>query len=113
MAPAELEGHLLDHPDVADSCVVGVPDDYSGELPLAFVALSESALERVKKDPAEAGRIKAALMKVRIKGVIHYSIVISHGPPCSMSPTRRWNTNGLRAASSSWIVFRRIRAANC
>ena len=65
MAPAELEGHLLDHPDVADCCVVGVPDDYSGEVPLAFVSLSENALGRVKKDPSEGARIKTALIKVR------------------------------------------------
>lgn len=39
VAPAELEGHLLDHPDVADACVVGIPDDFSGEVPLAFVVL--------------------------------------------------------------------------
>ncbi|EKM61281.1 uncharacterized protein PHACADRAFT_168715 [Phanerochaete carnosa HHB-10118-sp] len=63
VAPAELEGHLLDHPDVADCCVVGVPDDYSGELPLAFVALSEAALERIKGEPAAAERIKTALIK--------------------------------------------------
>ncbi|KAF8167711.1 amp dependent CoA ligase [Crassisporium funariophilum] len=37
VAPAELEGHLLLHPDVADACVVGIPDEYSGEVPLAFI----------------------------------------------------------------------------
>ncbi|KAI0917584.1 hypothetical protein AcW2_007685 [Taiwanofungus camphoratus] len=63
VAPAELEGHLLDHPDVSDVCVVGVADDYSGELPLAFVVPSLAALGRMKRDPTEAGRIKAALMK--------------------------------------------------
>ena len=47
VAPAELEGHLLGHPRVADACVVGVPDEYSGELPMAFVVL--------KADPAAAG----------------------------------------------------------
>ena len=65
MAPAELEGHLLDHPDVADCCVVGIPDDYSGEVPLAFVSLSDSARERLKKNSAEGEKIKAALIKVR------------------------------------------------
>lgn len=29
VAPAELEGCLLDHPDVSNACVVGVPDEYS------------------------------------------------------------------------------------
>jgi len=29
VAPAELEGCLLDHTDVSNACVVGIPDDYS------------------------------------------------------------------------------------
>ena len=33
VAPAELEGCLLDHAAVSDACVVGVPDDYSAYLP--------------------------------------------------------------------------------
>lgn len=32
VAPAELEGCLLDHAAVSDACVVGVPDDYSARL---------------------------------------------------------------------------------
>lgn len=37
VAPAELEGALLEHDEVLDACVVGVPDDRSGEAPKAFV----------------------------------------------------------------------------
>ncbi|ORY82081.1 phenylacetyl-CoA ligase [Protomyces lactucae-debilis] len=39
VAPAELEAALLDHPDIADAAVIGIPDDYSGELPKGFVVL--------------------------------------------------------------------------
>jgi acyl-CoA synthetase (AMP-forming)/AMP-acid ligase II len=35
--PAELEGILLEHPDVVDACVIGKPDDEAGEIPKAFV----------------------------------------------------------------------------
>ena len=66
MAPAELEGHLLEHPDVADACVVGLPDEYSGELPLAFVVLTAKALERVKGDPRAVAALKETLKKVRL-----------------------------------------------
>ena len=66
VAPAELEGLLLDHPDVDDACVVGVPDEYSGELPLAFIVLSPKAAERVKKNPSEEAKTKEALQKVRL-----------------------------------------------
>lgn len=37
VAPAELEDLLLGHPKVEDVAVMGMPDDYSGELPKAFV----------------------------------------------------------------------------
>jgi acyl-CoA synthetase (AMP-forming)/AMP-acid ligase II len=39
VAPAELEGCILDHRDVAYACAVPISDDYSGEVPLAFVVL--------------------------------------------------------------------------
>ncbi|KZS99949.1 amp dependent CoA ligase [Laetiporus sulphureus 93-53] len=72
VAPAELEGFLLTHPDVSDACVVGLPDDYHGDLPLAFVVPSVSALERIKKDPAEGERVKAALIKYVADGKVYY-----------------------------------------
>jgi len=37
VAPAELEGILLEHPDVADACVIGKPEEEAGEIPKAFV----------------------------------------------------------------------------
>ncbi|PBK61302.1 acetyl-CoA synthetase-like protein [Armillaria solidipes] len=43
VAPAEIEDHLMSHPHVADVCVVPIADEYSGELPLAFVVPSTQA----------------------------------------------------------------------
>lgn len=37
VAPAELEGLLSEHPMVAESAVVGRPDERRGEVPVAFV----------------------------------------------------------------------------
>lgn len=65
VAPAELEGHLLTHHDVADVCVVSIPDDYSGELPLAYIVLSEQASRRVAGNARAALQLKAVLSKVR------------------------------------------------
>lgn len=42
VAPAELEGLILDHPMVADVCVVQKPDERAGELPKAFVVLRDN-----------------------------------------------------------------------
>jgi 4-coumarate--CoA ligase len=64
VAPAELEGCILDHPNVTDTCVVGIQDEYSGELPLAFVVLRPDAAKRVEESPDAADEIKASIMKV-------------------------------------------------
>ena len=66
--PAELEGHLLTHPGVGDVCVVGVPDEFSGELPLAFVVPSGGAAARLAG--GEEARVRADIMKVRALGLL-------------------------------------------
>ncbi|KAI0944129.1 hypothetical protein AcV7_002036 [Taiwanofungus camphoratus] len=72
VAPAELEGLLLSHSDVSDVCVVGVPDDYSGEVPLAFVVPRASALQRMRQDSREANIIKNSLVKYVEDSVMYY-----------------------------------------
>ena len=37
----ELENHLMEHPSVAEACVVAVPDEKWGERPLATVVVAE------------------------------------------------------------------------
>lgn len=41
--PAELEAILLTNPMIKDAAVIGVPDEKSGELPMAFVVKYENA----------------------------------------------------------------------
>lgn len=48
-----------------DTCVIGVPDEYSGEVPLAFVVPSPAALNRIKQDHAETDKLKAEITQVR------------------------------------------------
>jgi acyl-CoA synthetase (AMP-forming)/AMP-acid ligase II len=44
VVPSELEGKLIEHPAVADSCVVGTwVEDQATELPVAFVVVSAEA----------------------------------------------------------------------
>ena len=62
VAPAELEGHLLSNPLVSDVCVVGVPDEYSGEVPFAFIVPSAEASERIRR--GEGSLVKAQVAKV-------------------------------------------------
>ncbi|KAJ8308077.1 hypothetical protein KUTeg_012951 [Tegillarca granosa] len=54
VAPAYLESVLLAHPDVADSAVIGIPDDVTGALPRAFIVrkrdISEDKILQYVKD---------------------------------------------------------------
>ena len=46
-------------------CVLGVPDPYSGEVPVALVVLGDEPKERVARDDKEAKRITISILKVR------------------------------------------------
>lgn len=53
----------MGHPDVLDACVVGVPDEYSGELPLAFVVLQPKAARKAKSSTKETEAMKHSVAK--------------------------------------------------
>jgi len=72
VAPAELEGCILEHQDVYAACVVGIPDEYSGEVPLAYVVLNADATRRVKERPEAAESIKASIIKHVADNKVHY-----------------------------------------
>ena len=137
VAPAELEGHLLDSPLVVDTCVVGIPDEYSGEVPLAFVVPSQIALDRIKKDIAEVDKVKAEIIKV-CKAVLSVSsqlcsatnvatllyillyfdnsllrYVLTRSCFSSLSQTQRYTTNDLPAASNLSTVSRKTQVESC
>ncbi|KAJ6590069.1 phenylacetyl-CoA ligase [Mycena vulgaris] len=63
VAPAELEGHLLGHPDVADVAVIGVPDDFAGELPYAFIVLEPQIASSVKNDSHVRTNVQDSIFK--------------------------------------------------
>ena len=64
MAPAELESLLLQHPDVADAAVIGVPDFHKGEVPMAWVVKSSGSTVS-EKDLTDfvAGNCLCAMLK--------------------------------------------------
>jgi len=50
---------------VDEVCVLGVPDPYSGEVPVALVVLGDEAKERVARDDLEAKKITISILKAR------------------------------------------------
>ncbi len=67
--PQQIEEALLQHPDVLVAAAVGEPDEYAGELPMAFVSLrpgarvspaelSAFANQRISERPAYPKRIE-------------------------------------------------------
>ncbi|QRW06027.1 AMP binding enzyme [Ceratobasidium sp. AG-Ba] len=89
VAPAELEGHLLDHPFVDDVGVIGLPDDYSGEVPLAFVALSPDAKKSGLSDIAMKNKLTKASLANHSQMIPKFDLCIR-----SLYQIRRLITNG-------------------
>jgi len=55
VAPAEVEGVLLEHPAVKDCGVVGRPDAAAGEIPVAFVVLRDEFIPGAKMEDELCG----------------------------------------------------------
>jgi acyl-coenzyme A synthetase/AMP-(fatty) acid ligase len=66
VAPAELEGHLLGHPDVIDAGVIGIPDEYSGEIPLAFIVLRPEIATSINDNSDVADIIRQSIFKASL-----------------------------------------------
>ncbi len=83
VAPAELEALLLSNPIVMDCMVVQKPDERAGELPVAFVVLSEAAS---KRDAEEVRKeiydfvAKVVARHKRLDGGIKFVDVIPKSP---------------------------------
>ena len=110
VAPAELEDLLLGHPKIEDVAVLGLPDDYSGEKPKAYVVLSGG-----KKGNDEVGKELIKYVqerKVRHKWITEVSLM-----PSTLYPHRSAKTGGhvwsnvltFTNRSSLWMRFRRVR----
>jgi acyl-CoA synthetase (AMP-forming)/AMP-acid ligase II len=44
VVPGEVEKALREHPAVAEACVVGAPDPWDGEVPVAYLVLRPDAV---------------------------------------------------------------------
>jgi len=74
VAPAELEGLLVDHPKVADAAVIGVhSEDHASELPRAYIAVQEAVpkTEETVKEIVDYLHAKVAPHK-RLRGGVRF-----------------------------------------
>ncbi|KAJ7712837.1 hypothetical protein B0H16DRAFT_1479073 [Mycena metata] len=62
VASAELEALLVTNLDITDCCVIGVSHKFSGQVPKAYAVLSKDAQDRIRQNPEDKERIKAALI---------------------------------------------------
>jgi acyl-coenzyme A synthetase/AMP-(fatty) acid ligase len=78
-----LEAHLLDHPYVADSAVIGIVDERAGEVPLAFIVKSKEANGISNDDVVKAVHEHVEQHKARhkwLKGGVRVLDVIPKSP---------------------------------
>lgn len=67
-----LVGHLLDHHAVADAGVVGVPDDFCGEVPVAFIQLQPEAARKIKDDSKASQNLQKDIAKYVADSKVDY-----------------------------------------
>ena len=77
VAPAELEGILLEHPSLADACVVGVTIR-GEELPRAYVVRKEG--EKVKEDEVKEWLSKRVSRTKRLDGGVVFVDAVPKNP---------------------------------
>ena len=87
--PRELEEVLAMHPEVLEAAVVGVRDEYRGELPVAYVALRAGARA---SGEALAAHCRANLARYKVPSRIH---IVEALPRTSVAKTdkntlRKW-----------------------
>ncbi len=128
--PAMIEEALLAHPEVQMAAAVGEPDEYAGEIPMAFVmlkpnasvsleALSAFAQSRISERPAYPRRIECmpaipmtAIGKVykpalRLRATEH----VLASRLASASLDGRYRVEGVDGGAGLSVVFRCLAAA--
>ena len=63
VSTSTLEQVLLDHGDIAEAAVVGVPDEVKGQIPLGLYVLKKDSK---RKDQIQIAKLLSSLAKIFI-----------------------------------------------
>ena len=81
VAPAELEGLLLEHPSIADAAVIGVPTPDGDESPRAYVVLQADEISRATTpEEIAAFMAKNVARHKRLTGGVYFADAIPKNP---------------------------------
>ena len=61
--PRRDGAHLNQHPFVSEVCIVGIPHEFHGELPFAFIVPEKKAAALVAKYPKEEAKLRDIIAK--------------------------------------------------
>jgi acyl-CoA synthetase (AMP-forming)/AMP-acid ligase II len=76
VAPAEVEGVLLEHPAVRECGVVGRPDAAAGEIPVAFIALRQGFVTCKKMEDELCAFVADRLTHYKQPREVHFVEVV-------------------------------------
>ena len=71
LSTGQMEEVLASHPDVAECAVVGVADEFKGQVPIGFAVLNAG----VKRPPEEVAAELVALIRERVGPVASFKTV--------------------------------------
>lgn len=86
VAPAELEALLLDHPAVADVCVIGVVNPDGDEMPRAYIMLNEG--KKATEQEIQEWEASRVTRYKRLTGGVKFVDVIPKNPVGLLLPVK-------------------------
>ena len=109
VAPAELEDLLLGHEDVEDVACLGIPDDYSGERPKAYIVLNDKSADKQAIGKKLIQYVKDK--KVRHKWIVEVEVIDEIPKSGSGKILRRILRDMAKSKDSRGVVIRDNREA--
>jgi long-chain acyl-CoA synthetase len=78
VSPIEVEGALYEHPAVAEAGTIGLPDEFGGEVPRAYVVLRQDAAPVSQSQLIEF--LRSRLPGYKVPTHIFFTDSLPHGP---------------------------------